>query len=230
MLGIRGFGRIGPRASAIGWIFYGVRSWIVRCICEKGVVKISELRKIYQSTVAVIQDDRLTYVNVKGDTPNDYISISVAVKRVQKHWDQPKNATPPPQLTVYNSLTRQKEVFVPNEGARVGWYICGPTVNDSSHMGHARSYLSLDILRRVFRDYFGYDVEFIMNITDGVQLLLLRPQNSTHSKLLQTTFIVYLHKSKRFSSKTISTYMFHQIKTGCWIDSAMHDKPLLVIN
>lgn len=100
MLGIRGFGRIGPRASAIGWIFYGVRSWIVRCICEKGVVKISELRKIYQSTVvkdrsvqfrplpgvlkavnenllhwqgwnAVIQDDRLTYVNVNGDAPNE---------------------------------------------------------------------------------------------------------------------------------------------------------------
>ncbi|CAI5438832.1 unnamed protein product [Caenorhabditis angaria] len=90
----------------------------------------------------------------------------VAVKRIQKAWDVPVNSQPAPQLSIYNSLTRQKEPFVPNEGKRVRWYICGPTVYDSSHMGHARSYLSLDILRRVFTDYFGYDVEFIMNITD----------------------------------------------------------------
>lgn len=90
----------------------------------------------------------------------------VAVKRLQKEWKVPENSLPPRKLTIYNSLTRQKEVFVPNEGNKVTWYICGPTVYDSAHMGHARSYLSLDILRRVFSDYFGYDVQFIMNITD----------------------------------------------------------------
>ncbi|CAD6191916.1 unnamed protein product [Caenorhabditis auriculariae] len=90
----------------------------------------------------------------------------VAVKRIQKPWQVPQNSTTLPQLKIYNSLSRQKELFVPNEGRRVKWYICGPTVYDSSHMGHARSYLSLDILRRVFIDYFGYDVQFIMNITD----------------------------------------------------------------
>lgn len=46
------------------------------------------------------------------------------------------------------------------------WYICGPTVYDSSHIGHARAYLSFDILRRVLQDYFGYDIQYIMNITD----------------------------------------------------------------
>ncbi|EGT38442.1 hypothetical protein CAEBREN_31972, partial [Caenorhabditis brenneri] len=116
----------------------------------------------------------------------------VAVKRAQKKWDQPKNASPPPQLIIYNSLTRQKETFVPNEGNLVipkillvsyfcpivRWYICGPTVYDSSHMGHARAYLSLDILRRVFRDYFGYDVEFIMNITDVDDKIIKRARQS----------------------------------------------------
>ncbi|KAL5007800.1 hypothetical protein ScPMuIL_016606, partial [Solemya velum] len=58
------------------------------------------------------------------------------------------------------------EVFVPQYGRRVLWYSCGPTVYDASHMGHARSYISMDILRRVLNDYFNYDVFFCMNITD----------------------------------------------------------------
>jgi len=55
---------------------------------------------------------------------------------------------------------------VPQDGKRVTWYNCGPTVYDASHMGHARTYLSFDILRRVLSDYFNYDVFFVMNITD----------------------------------------------------------------
>ncbi|PIO25573.1 hypothetical protein AB205_0215920 [Aquarana catesbeiana] len=58
------------------------------------------------------------------------------------------------------------EVFVPQNGKKVTWYCCGPTVYDASHMGHARSYISFDILRRVLKDYFKYDVFYCMNITD----------------------------------------------------------------
>ncbi|MEE6499394.1 hypothetical protein FKM82_003433, partial [Ascaphus truei] len=58
------------------------------------------------------------------------------------------------------------EVFVPQDGKKVTWYCCGPTVYDASHMGHARSYISFDILRRVLKDYFKYDVFYCMNITD----------------------------------------------------------------
>ena len=49
---------------------------------------------------------------------------------------------------------------------KVKFYICGPTVYDSAHMGHARAYLSFDIVRRVLVDYFNYDVLYVMNITD----------------------------------------------------------------
>ncbi|VDD92362.1 unnamed protein product [Enterobius vermicularis] len=87
-------------------------------------------------------------------------------KRPLFPWKVPNPLIPPPQLTLYNSFTRKKEPFVPREGRRVKWYICGPTVYDSSHMGHARAYLSFDILRRIMQDYFGYDVQFVMNITD----------------------------------------------------------------
>uniref|UniRef100_A0A8C5QVD1 Cysteine--tRNA ligase, cytoplasmic n=1 Tax=Leptobrachium leishanense TaxID=445787 RepID=A0A8C5QVD1_9ANUR len=71
-----------------------------------------------------------------------------------------------PKLRLYNSLTRNKDVFVPQNGRKVTWYCCGPTVYDASHMGHARSYISFDILRRVLKDYFKYDVFYCMNITD----------------------------------------------------------------
>ncbi|CAN0370534.1 unnamed protein product [Pylaiella littoralis] len=69
-------------------------------------------------------------------------------------------------LKVFNSLTRTKTRFVPKDPDRVLWYMCGPTVYAPSHMGHARTYLHFDILRRVMTDFFGYDVSLCMNITD----------------------------------------------------------------
>ncbi|XP_037347156.2 cysteine--tRNA ligase, cytoplasmic isoform X1 [Pungitius pungitius] len=86
-------------------------------------------------------------------------------KRVQPPWSPPAG-TDVPSLHLYNSLTRAKEPFVPQRGNRVTWYCCGPTVYDASHMGHARSYISFDILRRVLKDYFKYDVLYCINITD----------------------------------------------------------------
>ncbi|KAJ8252593.1 hypothetical protein COCON_G00219050 [Conger conger] len=86
-------------------------------------------------------------------------------KRVQPAWSAPAG-TDPPKLRLYNSLTRSKELFVPQKGNKVLWYCCGPTVYDASHMGHARSYISFDILRRVLMNYFKYDVFYCMNITD----------------------------------------------------------------
>lgn len=87
------------------------------------------------------------------------------------------------QLKIYNSLTRKKEVFVPQNGMNITWYSCGPTVYDASHMGHARSYMSFDILRRILRDYFGYDITYVMNITDIDDKIIKRArQNHLYEK------------------------------------------------
>jgi cysteinyl-tRNA synthetase len=75
---------------------------------------------------------------------------------------------------VYNSLTRSKVPFVPIKGANVTWYSCGPTVYDASHLGHARNYVTQDFLRRILRDYFGFDVHFVMNITDIDDKIILK--------------------------------------------------------
>ncbi|KAJ3129374.1 hypothetical protein HK098_001475, partial [Nowakowskiella sp. JEL0407] len=81
-------------------------------------------------------------------------------------WYPPKSATEVPVLKIKNSITKNEDVFVPKNGRQVSWYTCGPTVYDSSHLGHARTYISFDILRRIMVDYFGYDVTYVMNITD----------------------------------------------------------------
>ncbi|MFC1766542.1 cysteine--tRNA ligase [Planctomycetota bacterium] len=68
-------------------------------------------------------------------------------------------------LQFYNTLTRQKEDFRSLEEGKVGIYVCGPTVYGHSHLGHAKSYVSFDVLVRYLR-YLGYSVTYVQNITD----------------------------------------------------------------
>ncbi len=69
------------------------------------------------------------------------------------------------ELTLYNSLTRRKEEFKPIKKGRVGIYVCGPTVYGHAHLGHAKSYISFDVLVRYLR-YLDYSVTYVQNITD----------------------------------------------------------------
>ncbi len=68
-------------------------------------------------------------------------------------------------LTIYNSLTRLKERFVPIHEGRVGMYVCGPTVYGDGHLGHARPAITFDILYRYLM-HLGYKVRYVRNITD----------------------------------------------------------------
>src|SRR5579859_4199900 len=81
---------------------------------------------------------------------------------------------------VYNVLTRQKEDFVPLVEGKVAMYVCGPTVYDQSHLGHARSYISFDMIVRALR-YRGNDVLYVQNITDVGHLL----DNSGEDRILK---------------------------------------------
>jgi cysteinyl-tRNA synthetase len=68
-------------------------------------------------------------------------------------------------LKIYNTLTRNKEEFRPLHEGMVGMYVCGPTVYDHAHLGHAKSYVSFDVAVRYLR-YLGYKVRYVQNITD----------------------------------------------------------------
>ncbi len=69
-------------------------------------------------------------------------------------------------LKVHNSYTRQKEVFVPITPGHVGMYVCGPTVSGESHLGHARGFISFDVIYRYLL-HLGYKVRYVRNITDA---------------------------------------------------------------
>ncbi len=68
-------------------------------------------------------------------------------------------------LTIYNSMSRKKELFKPITPSFVGIYVCGPTVYGDAHLGHAKSYISFDVVVRYFR-HLGYHVRYVQNITD----------------------------------------------------------------
>ena len=68
-------------------------------------------------------------------------------------------------ITLYNTLTRAKEEFKPLTEGKLNMYVCGPTVYDVPHIGHARSALVFDVIRRYF-EYAGYDVHMVRNVTD----------------------------------------------------------------
>ncbi len=68
-------------------------------------------------------------------------------------------------LSIYNTLTRTKEEFKPINPPNVRMYVCGPTVYDYFHIGNARSFIMADIIRR-YLEYKGYDVKYVMNLTD----------------------------------------------------------------
>jgi cysteinyl-tRNA synthetase len=73
-------------------------------------------------------------------------------------------------LKIYNVMTRRKEEFEPLTPGKVNIYVCGPTVYDYSHIGHAKTYISFDVVVRYLR-FLGYDVLYVQNITDVGHML-----------------------------------------------------------
>lgn len=74
-----------------------------------------------------------------------------------------------PDLTIYNSLSRQKENFQPLHGAFVGLYVCGPTVYNFVHLGNCRTFISFDLVYRYLK-HLGFKVRYVRNITDAGHL------------------------------------------------------------
>src|SRR5215218_8388136 len=69
-------------------------------------------------------------------------------------------------LKIYNSYIRDKEEFVSLTPGHAGMYVCGPTVSGESHLGHARPYITFDIVYR-YLTHLGYKVRYVRNITDA---------------------------------------------------------------
>ena len=100
-------------------------------------------------------------------------------------------------LSLYNSLTRSKEVFTPIEPGKIGLYACGITVYDLCHLGHARSMVCFDVIVRFLRAQ-GFDVTYVRNITDIDDKIIVRAlERGIPIDELTTHFIETMHVDER---------------------------------
>jgi len=96
------------------------------------------------------------------------------------------------QLKIYNTLAREKQQFVPNEAGKVGMYVCGMTVYDYCHVGHARMMMAFDVIYRWLMES-GYEVKYVRNITDIDDKIIKRAvENGETLSSLVTRFTQYM--------------------------------------
>jgi cysteinyl-tRNA synthetase len=96
------------------------------------------------------------------------------------------------QLKIYNTLAREKQQFVPMEAGKVGMYVCGMTVYDYCHVGHARMMMAFDVIYRWLMES-GYEVKYVRNITDIDDKIIKRAvENGETLSSLVTRFTKYM--------------------------------------
>lgn len=101
-------------------------------------------------------------------------------------------------IHIYNSLTRKKEEFKPLKAGHVSMYVCGPTVYDEPHIGHARSAYIFDVIRR-YLEFGGYKVKFVRNVTDVDDKIIERARKEYPQEELNVSF-------KKVAEKYLDAY------------------------
>lgn len=100
-------------------------------------------------------------------------------------------------LKIYNTLTRKKETFIPKVAGKVGMYVCGMTVYDYCHIGHARVMVVFDTVARYFR-YLDYELTYVRNVTDIDDKIIQRAlENGEEFTGLTQRFIDAMHEDER---------------------------------
>ena len=110
-------------------------------------------------------------------------------------------------LKVYNTLTRKKEVFRPRKNKKVNIFVCGPTVYDFPHVGHARTYIVFDVIVKYLRQT-GYKVYYLQNITDIDDKIIKRAREikTTPKKLALKFEKEYFKDMKALNINSVTKY------------------------
>ena len=109
----------------------------------------------------------------------------------------PKQCPTNMSLFIYNTLTRKKEEFKPIHPPKVGLYVCGVTVYDECHLGHARALINFDVIYRYLK-FTGYDVTFVRNFTDVDDKIIARAQKEKISwEEVATKYIATFHRDTK---------------------------------
>lgn len=99
-------------------------------------------------------------------------------------------------LQIYNTLTRSKQLFTPLQAGKIGMYVCGVTVYDFCHIGHARVMVSFDVMTRYLR-WRGWDVNYVRNITDVDDKIMRRAaENGESVDQLTNRMVAAMHEDE----------------------------------
>lgn len=100
-------------------------------------------------------------------------------------------------LYLFNSLANELQKFDHDKSKPIKWYTCGPTIYDSPHLGHARTFISFDVIRRVLT-YLGYDIIYVMNITDIDDKIINKVKSLSscvsNSEMDETTYMKFIYE------------------------------------
>ena len=110
-------------------------------------------------------------------------------------------------IKIYNTLSQKKEIFTPIKENEVSFYVCGVTVYDYCHIGHARAYVAFDGIRR-YLEYKGYTVNYIQNFTDIDDKIIVRSNeiNCDFNELTQKFITAYFTDMDKLNIKRASQY------------------------
>ncbi|HNY04184.1 MAG TPA: cysteine--tRNA ligase [Candidatus Woesebacteria bacterium] len=111
------------------------------------------------------------------------------------------------KIYLYNTLTRKKEEFKPIQEGKVNFFVCGPTVYDYPHLGHAKTYTQFDFIVKYLR-YRGYDVTYVQNITDIDDKIISRSKEKgiVWDKLAREFEAIYIEDMKALSNNSVTKY------------------------
>ena len=112
-------------------------------------------------------------------------------------------------LRVVNTLTREKEDFIPLEGDRVSMFVCGLTPQDQTHLGHAKTYITFDTIARFLR-HKGYHVLYIQNVTDIEDRIIKKMQETGRDwrEIVATNFTAYLDVMRTLGCTSVNVYAY----------------------
>ena len=110
-------------------------------------------------------------------------------------------------MKIYNTLTRKKETFEPIKGNKINLFVCGPTVYDYSHIGHAKTYVNFDVIVRYLR-YQKYNVFYLQNITDLDDKIIERAkkENKDPSELAKEFEKIHYEDMKSLKIDSVNKY------------------------
>ncbi|KAI3687124.1 hypothetical protein L1987_80815 [Smallanthus sonchifolius] len=123
---------------------------------RKGAITINTFHKTNVRTIRLLSSSSTSLGHSKT------IAYCEDDKKLKEH-----------RLWLYNTMTKEKELFKPKVDGKVGMYVCGVTAYDLSHIGHARVYVSFDVLFRYLR-FMGYEVNYVRNFTDVDDKIIAR--------------------------------------------------------